>query len=470
MQKRKNLTGVKSLIRNIEGLLEVTLLTAVYYFMWRQGQDAGMFPQYHGNGKYILGGIYGLLSLVMLVCLDGFRFGYLRISDTLLSQWIALFLVNFITYWQHCLVANSLVSPAPMLVVMLLDIIIAFVCTVVYTKVYHRLYVPKNMVLIFGSEQGDLLKRKMETRPDKYHIHKMISAREGLEKICLQIPQYDAVVLGDIPSQLRNDILKFCYGNGIRTYLSPKLTDIVVRGAADINLFDTPLLLVKGSGLTPMQRFFKRAMDLCLSLPVAVLAAPIMALVAAAIKLEDGGPVFYKQERITLNGKRFHIVKFRSMIVNAEKEGKAILATQNDPRITKVGKLIRATRLDELPQLWNIITGDMSIVGPRPEREDIAQEYCRTVPEFAFRTKVKGGLTGYAQIYGKYNTSPYDKLRLDLAYIENYSLYLDIKLILQTLRIMFCKESTEGFAPGGERSQKNGKTTDDGRTPIGVAE
>ena len=141
----------------------------------------------------------------------------------------------------------------------------------------------------------------------------------------------------------------------------------------------------------------------------------------------------------------FKILKFRSMIVNAEKEGKAMLATSNDPRITKVGRFIRAVRLDELPQMLNILKGDMSFVGPRPERYEMVEKFCKEMPEFAFRTKVKGGLTGYAQIYGKYNTSAYDKLRLDLMYIENYSILLDIKLILLTIRILFKKESTEGI-------------------------
>ena len=176
-----------------------------------------------------------------------------------------------------------------------------------------------------------------------------------------------------------------------------------------------------------------------------VVALPVMLVTAIAIKLNDGGPVFYKQKRVTLDGKVFDILKFRSMIVNAEAAGKSIPATDNDPRITKVGKIIRATRIDELPQIINILKGDMSIVGPRPERVEHVEQYSRDIPEFSYRTKVKGGLTGYAQIYGKYNTTAYDKLRLDLLYIENYSFLLDIKLILLTFRILFKKESTEGF-------------------------
>ena len=260
-----------------------------------------------------------------------------------------------------------------------------------------------------------------------------------------EIPKHDAVILNDVPAQVRNDILKYCYRHRIRTYVAPKLTDIMIRGAKNITLFDTPLLLVKGTGLTPAQRVAKRTMDIVLSFIALVIAAIPMAIVAVAIKLEDGGPVFFKQKRMTRNGREFEILKFRSMIVDAEKYAGAVLATENDPRITKVGKIIRATRLDELPQIINIFKGDMSIVGPRPERKVIADEYCKDIPEFAYRLKVRGGLTGYAQIYGKYNTSPYDKLRLDLMYIENYSLLLDIKLIILTLRIIFSKDSTEGI-------------------------
>jgi len=228
----------------------------------------------------------------------------------------------------------------------------------------------------------------------------------------------------------------------------------MLRGARDITLFDTPLLLVKGTGLTPAQRVVKRTMDIVLSsLAILVFAIP-MAMVAIAIKLEDGGPVFYKQKRMTRGGREFEILKFRSMIVDAEKYAGAVLATENDPRITKVGRFIRATRLDEIPQILNILKGDMSVVGPRPERKVLADEICKEVPEFAYRLKVRGGLTGYAQIYGKYNTSSYDKLRLDLMYIENYSLMLDIKLIILTLRIIFSKDSTEGADVAEENRRK----------------
>lgn len=443
--KKRNLDGVKSIIRGIEGFVEIAIVTLIYYFVWRLSYPEGTFPAYYGNGKYVLTGVYALLILVLFFNFDGFKFGYMRLSDVLISQCIALFIANFITYWQLCLIANVVINPIPMLILMAVDMVVALGCTYTYSVIYHRLYVPKKMVMIFGSSEAVSLKLKMDTRCDKYRICKLISVEEGFERICEQIVGFDAVVINDISAEMRNDILKYCYKHGIRTYVAPKVSDIIIRGAKSINLFDTPLLLVKGRGITLPQRVYKRVFDVVVCAFAMIIAAPIMLIVAIAIKIEDGGPVFYTQKRVSLDGKVFDILKFRSMIVDAEKDGHSIPATDHDPRITKVGAFTRATRIDELPQLLNILKGDMSIVGPRPERVEHMEKYAVDIPEFDFRLKVKGGLTGYAQIYGKYNTSPYDKLRLDLMYIENYSFMQDIKLILMTIRIMLKKESTEGF-------------------------
>jgi len=443
-RKKRQISGIKSLLRGLDGLLEVLLLAIAYYFIWRRGYAAEPFPAYFGLGKYILAGVYALLVTVLFFAFDGFKFGYLKATDALISQWLALVISNFITYWQLCLIANKIITPTPMLMLTVVGAAICFVCVLAFTWLYHQIYTPKNMAMIFGRDNAITLKFKMETRPDKYAIKKLIPVEDGFESICRQIVNYDAIIINDVPAQIRNDILKFCYQNRIRTYVTPKISDIIIRGGTSITLFDTPLLLVKGNGLTPAQQVFKRLLDLALCLPAIVVALPFMVIVAIAIKLEDGGPVFYKQARASLGGKVFDILKFRSMVVDAEKYG-AIPATDKDPRITKVGRFIRATRLDELPQLLNIIKGDMSIVGPRPERVEHMEKYGAEIPEFAFRTKVKGGLTGFAQIYGKYNTSPYDKLRLDMMYIENYSFIQDIKLILMTIRIILKKDSTEGF-------------------------
>lgn len=445
---------MKGFVRVAETLLEILILTLLYYFVWMHGYTLAYFAY---KGKYVLMGVYAVLLYIFFQNSDCTMFGQLHRVDLIIGQIISIVLVNGITYFQLCLIANQMLTPTPILILTAGEVALAAVLVVLYTGLYHKLYAPHEMLLIYGNRRGVSLKIKMDSRRDKYNISKLISVEEGFDAICREMGKYDAVILSDVPAQVRNDILKYCYRYRIRTYLSPKLTDIMIRGGKNITLFDTPLLLVKGTGLTPAQRVAKRCMDIVLSAIALLITSPAFLVVAISIKLEDGGPVFYKQKRLTRNGREFEILKFRSMIVDAEKYAGAVLATEDDPRITKTGKVIRATRLDELPQLLNILKGDMSIVGPRPERKAIADEYCKDIPEFAYRLKVRGGLTGYAQIYGKYNTSAYDKLRLDLMYIENYSFLLDIKLIILTMRIIFSKESTEGI----DKAQENQERTDE---------
>ena len=442
---------MKGFVRVAETLLEVALMTVAYYIAWKLGYDLEYFVY---KGKYVLMGVYAILLYAMFLNSDCTMFGQLHRVDLIIGQIISLCVVNGITYLQLCLIGNAVLSFMPIVYLTLVEVVLAVALIFAYTNLYHRLYAPHDMLLVYGNRRGVELKVKMDTRKDKYNISGLISCQEGFDTIIKEIPKYDAVILNDVPSPLRNDLLKFCYRYRVRTYIAPKLTDIMVRGARNITLFDTPLLLVKGTGLTPAERVAKRTMDILLSALALLILSPVMLLVAAAIKLEDGGPVFYRQKRLTRNGREFDILKFRSMVVDAEKYAGAVLATDNDPRITRVGRIIRPFRIDELPQLLNILKGDMSIVGPRPERKAIADEYCKEIPEFAYRLKVRGGLTGYAQIYGKYNTSAYDKLRLDLMYIENYSLMLDIKLIILTLRILFSKESTEGVDKAKENQER----------------
>ena len=452
MKERRTLSGnTKGVVRRLEGFFEIAIFTAAYFFVFRKCYDNAGVHLFWGRGKYVLMGLYALISGLFIMNMDGFQFGNLRRFDLAMAQWISLFATNFITYFQLCLIANKMVSVLPMVVLMGVDILLVVFFVFLYAASFRYLYKPYNMILVFGTDNAVTLKLKMDTRRDKYRINKLISVEKGYEAICREIVKFDAVIINDVPAQIRNDLVKFCYRNNIRTYVVPKITDIIMRGGENITTFDTPLLLTKGFGMTITQRIMKRALDVFLCLIAMIVAAPIMLIIAVAIKLEDGGPVFYKQKRATIGGKEFDILKFRSMIVDAEKGGFSIPATGKDPRITKVGHVIRACRVDELPQILNILKGDMSIVGPRPERLEHVQKYGEEVPEFMYRLKVKGGLTGYAQIYGKYNTTPYDKLRLDLMYIENYSILLDIKLILLTIRILFSKESTEGF----EKQQEN---------------
>jgi exopolysaccharide biosynthesis polyprenyl glycosylphosphotransferase len=302
------------------------------------------------------------------------------------------------------------------------------------------------MLAVFADdEQGKTLIRKMSKIPERFKIERGVSLnRHSVEEIKELIDSYEAVILSEFEKSVKDELLRYCYSNGKRVYLLTSSTDIIVNNSATIQIFDTPVLMCRARGLSNEQAMIKRAMDIFVSAVGILITWPIMLGFAVAIKLCDGGPVLFKQNRITKDGKVFNVLKFRSMIPDADKnEVKG--TTDNDDRITPVGKIMRPIRVDELPQLFNILFGDMSLVGPRPERIENVYEYTKAYPDFDLRHRVKGGLTGYAQIYGKYNTSPEDKLNMDLIYIEQYSLLMDIKLILMTIKILFMKESTEGF-------------------------
>lgn len=403
------------------------------------------------KGTWLVVAVYGLLLFFFTRLYGGYRIGYHKCSDVIYSNGLGIVFANVFTYLQTCLLGAGVMDVRPFLLLTAVELAIAAAWALLATKLYLHLYPPHKMLMIYGGKQlTESLMLKMTTRPEKYNIVETVSTDEGIDNILERINHYTAVIICDVKSADRSVLLKYCFSKSVRTYVTPKISDLIIRGATDINLFDTPLLLCRNKGLSGDQRIAKRALDLVLSFIAVAAASPVMLLTAAAIKLYDHGPVLYKQQRLTLGGKVFDVYKFRSMIVDAEKNTGARLAGANDDRITPIGKLIRKFRLDELPQLINILKGDMSIVGPRPERPEIAKEYEKTMPEFSFRLKVKAGLTGYAQVLGKYNTTPYDKLKLDMAYIENYSLLLDLKLILMTIKILFQRESTEGIADGAK--------------------
>ena len=285
---------------------------------------------------------------------------------------------------------------------------------------------------------------KIRSREDKYYLEKAVPMELGTDAIIREAEKYDALIIGDIPAHPRNELLKRCFEEDIRTYTVPKLSDILLRSSQELDLFDSPLLLSRNEGMTELQKILKRGLDLLVSGAGLALLSPFFLVVGAAIRFTDGGPVFYQQTRLTKDGAEFQIYKFRTMVQDAEKESGARLASEHDDRILPVGRFLRRTRLDELPQLLNIWKGEMSLVGPRPERPELAAEIEEEIPEFRQRLKVRAGLTGYAQVYGKYNTTSYDKLKLDLYYIRKYSFWLDLKLILMTPKVMLLKESTEG--------------------------
>lgn len=267
-------------------------------------------------------------------------------------------------------------------------------------------------------------------------ISKADSMKQAMEKV----RQKDTVFLEDIPSEQRNELLKYCYEQGKQVYCTTKLSDVMIRASQLMQYNDTPVLFCAGFGFGMGYRIAKRILDFAGAFIGLVVLSPVFLIIACIIKLEGGGTVFYHQTRCTENMKEFQIYKFRSMVMNAEEEKGVRLAEENDKRLTKIGRFIRETKLDELPQLLNILKGEMSFVGPRPERPEFIEIARKEIPEFELRTRVKAGLTGYAQVMGNYHTDFLDKLKWDLIYIENYSLFLDVKILLMTVWVIFRKK------------------------------
>ena len=412
--------------------------------IWMGWYNKIIWAPFFRRGNWMMIFIYAILLIFFMNTYGGFKVGFLKKGNLIYSQILAVLFTNIVTYFQITVQDKRFTTPVPLGVNIALSVVAILVWTLIFQWIYGLIFPPRRMLLISGDYSDYHLLEKMNAREDKYIISQIINYKEGMEKLIPQIDQYDGIIVGDMPSHERNLIIKYCYAKQIRTYSVPKISDILLRSSVDLNLFDSPLLLSRNTGLAIEQMFCKRLMDVVFSLLGLVISAPFFLLIAISIKLTDRGPVFYKQTRLTKDGKTFEIYKFRTMIQNAEKYSGAVLASEHDPRILLVGRLLRATRLDELPQIFNILKGEMSIVGPRPERPELAAEIEKEIPEFSYRLKVKAGLTGYAQVYGKYNTTSYDKLKLDLTYIRNYSIFLDLKLIFMTPKIMLLKESTEG--------------------------
>lgn len=444
----KNYEPYKRLMRFAFCVLLLVFQTGIFGSVWMRSYSGRMEIPFFRKGHWMMATTYGFLIFVFAKMYGGWRVGFLRLFNLIYSQCLSVIFANTIIYLLITLLTKHFQSPGPLFMMSVSQFLVIGVWAVSSLKIYRRIYPPRHMLLIYGSDTPDEFIRKLTSRADRFVIKAMIHSREPLSTIIETAAKYEGVILYDVPSSSRNRLLKYCYGKSIRTYTSPKLSDILIRSAENQHMFDTPLLLSRNTGLTVEQQFFKRLTDVVISLTATAIFLPFMVLIAVGIKLQDGGAVFYKQKRLTLKGKEFFVYKFRSMKEDAESDGVARLAGENDERITPVGKVIRAIRMDELPQLFNILKGEMSLVGPRPERPEIAKEYEASIPEFSYRLKTKAGLTGYAQVYGKYNTTAYDKLKLDLMYIQNYSVWLDFEIMFKTVQILFMKESTEGMEVG----------------------
>jgi len=446
MQNREQ---YKRLVLFLTSATIIALQTAIFAFVWYTfyaDNDAVIMVPFFRRGNYVIIGLYALMLFLFHKVYGGFKVGYLRIFEVYWSQILSVLCVNAIIYLQLCLIGRwkFLSNIAPIGFMTVLDLVAVTGWVFLSRYLYVRVFPPQKLLLVYGKYDPSDLITKMHSRKDKYNIAKAIPCSAETDVIEETILAHDGVILLDIPAERRNELLKFCFLHNVQCYGVPKISDILIQNAEDIHLFDTSLLLCKNYGLSIEQRILKRTFDIAVSSVLLLVASPFLAIIAAWIRLYDGGPAIFTQERLTKDGHVFKLYKFRSMRVQ-QPGGEYVMTRKDDDRITPVGRIIRRIHVDELPQLINILKGDMSFVGPRPECPPVADQYCRDIPEFAFRLKVKAGLTGYAQVYGKYNTTPYDKLKLDLTYIASYSFLLDIKLVMLTFKVLFQRENTEGI-------------------------
>lgn len=421
----------------------------LYYYVWMNYYNNNMTVAFWKRGNWLIAGEYLVLMLFLHRMYGGLRVGIYKYWNLVYSHMIAVLGVNMFSYVQVVLFDKRMHNPTAFAVMTFIDFILVLLWAKMFRHLYNVLFPPKKLLLVYERNSLFHLVDRIGTREDKYEIADVVSIEEGIDTIAKKAICFDGVIVGDISAQFRNQLVKKCYEKNIRSYTVPKISDILLRTSVELNIFDSPLYLSRNiDGLAWDQEVIKRFLDIVVSGLMLIITCPFFLIIALLIKSTDQGPVLYTQVRLTKDGRKFSIYKFRTMIVDAEKKSGPVKAGDKDPRILPVGHFLRATRLDELPQLINILKGDMSLVGPRPERPELARIITKNIPEFDYRLKVKAGLTGYAQIYGRYCTTSYDKLKLDLTYIRNYSVWLDLKLILMTPKVLFMKESTDGFEEG----------------------
>lgn len=422
----------------------------LFSLVWIGFYNDYTFDKYWLAGEIVSCIIYAIIYLAMCNVYKAFRIASTNVGEIVFAQIISYGIADLILYVECCLINNHAVNILPGLGIVILQGT-GTAGIVLSTKRYFVNHVqPKKTLIIYGINRTEFDANKFAERLlDKYHhlfaIECMLCENESSDIIHNKIIKAHTVILFEISNERRSELLKICGEEHKRFYFTPEIEDLICQGSSYKHLLDTPLMKYDYHYEDHLEYGLKRGFDVVLSFVMLVVFSPIMLITALAIKLEDHGTVFFLQERCTKGGEIFRMIKFRSMVIDAEKQG-AMPCVGKDPRITKVGNVIRKYRIDELPQFINILKGEMSIVGPRPERVEHVRQYTAEMPEFAYRLRVKGGLTGYAQIFGKYNTSAYDKLRLDLMYIENQSIIVDLKIIMLTFRTMFQRESTEGFS------------------------
>lgn len=457
MQKEvKSENSYKSLLKLALVIVLILVLGFIFVYTWINSYNVLLRFPYILKGNIFLMVVYMVLSYIFMVLFDCNNLSETRPAYLIFSEFLSIIACNIIVYLVIIIPAAALglMPIIPIVNMTILDFIVIVIWALCVNSIFKRISPPQKVLLITSKNNVDEIVVKFSKRNDLYSIDDKIAFDDSdLESIYDKCNRYDNILIGDITSEARNDIIKHCFNNSRNIYVIPKISDILLKYSEDILVFDTPLYLSTNFGLSFEVRFFKRLIDIVISLFILIAFFPIWLIVALMIKIEDGGPIFFLQERVTIDNKLFNIIKFRSMKVSDSDEVMPTL--EDDDRVTRVGKFIRKYHIDEIPQLLNILVGDMSLVGPRPERKEHVELYTKEISEFEYRSKVKSGLTGLAQIYGKYNTSAIDKLKLDLIYIKKCGFIFDLELILRTLKVLIVKENTEGFDAKTQEYIKN---------------
>ncbi|MBQ3080669.1 MAG: exopolysaccharide biosynthesis polyprenyl glycosylphosphotransferase [Clostridia bacterium] len=392
---------------------------------------------------------YSFVLAILMKTYNAFDSNMSSVNEQFFSAMLSAAILNALTYVIMGVGVLKIPNPIPLLGLTACQCIVNAVWVPLCKCFGNVLYRQNSKTVIVYQTDADLQKLyDIKKYKHLFSVQKYIKNPQSIQSLIKELEGFDVVFVAGIHATLRNGIAKYCVENDICAYIEPRIGDVLLAGAKHTRAFSIPTLRVTKASPAPEYLFIKRAFDIFASALAIILTSPIMAAVAIAIKLDDGGPIFYKQKRLTKDRKEFKILKFRSMCVDAEKDGVARLTSKNDARITRVGRIIRKCRADELPQLFNILFGSMTIVGPRPERKEIAEQYEETIPAFRLRLQVKAGLTGYAQIFGRYNTHPYDKLQMDLMYINKMSIVEDLFLMMATVKILFSGKSAEGVEDG----------------------
>lgn len=447
--KTANRKAQRRAVQRSVKLLNIIAISVVFLICWFLYYGHQLVDPFDNKGNWVIVIIFALLYYSFAHLYSGFLIHLSKISELVYAQVLGALLSNLIIYLVISLLVRGFPNALPLFVSFIAEFAVITAWCYIAHQWYFKKFRPKKTMIVCEEREG--LEQLIEAYGMDKHFNVILTpnAKECLNNGFEEIKDAEVVFLYGVASHDRNKFLKYCIENEIVVYVIPRIGDVIMSSATNMHMFHLPMMMVERYNPTPEYLVVKRVMDIVLSSLVLVVLSPLLMIIGIIIKCTDGGPVFYNQKRLTKDGKEFYVHKFRSMRVDAEKDGVARLSTgENDSRITPIGRFIRKCRIDEFPQLINIIKGDMSIVGPRPERPEIAEQYEKEIPEFHLRLQAKAGLTGYAQVYGKYNTTPYDKLLMDLMYIAKPSIAEDFKIIFATIKILFLPESTEGVAEG----------------------